>query len=63
MADFHKKEKFTYKDISNLILSRTEESLYLEFKRAEALSQDNKYEIAKDVCAFANSDGESLNNS
>ncbi|MGP8216593.1 MAG: helix-turn-helix domain-containing protein [Bacteroidia bacterium] len=46
-------------DIENLITSQAEESTYLEFKAAAALSKTDKTktEITKDVSAFANADG------
>ncbi len=44
-------------DIDQYISSLAEESINLEFKRGDALSDKNKAEIAKDVSAFANSDG------
>ncbi|MFH0895251.1 MAG: ATP-binding protein, partial [Bacteroidota bacterium] len=58
MEEFLKKI-FTQKDIDNLISSNAEESTHLEFKRGDALNKDDKTknEIAKDISAFANSDG------
>lgn len=53
------KENFTQQDIENLIISRLEESINIEFKSAGALSfkESDIKEISKDVSAFANSDG------
>jgi predicted HTH transcriptional regulator len=53
------KVDFQIQDLQRLIDDSAEESINLEFKSAEALeSKDhNKKEIAKDVSAFANSDG------
>ena len=55
---------FTQDDIDNYISSQAEESINLDFKRGDALrkSTENdkdkiKADIAKDVSAFANSDG------
>lgn len=59
MKDFFEKEEYSEADINQLINDSIEESLYLEFKAADALGTANgkKKEIAKDVSAFANSDG------
>ncbi|OXG05107.1 putative DNA-binding protein [Flavobacterium araucananum] len=45
--------------LNNLIESKLEESLYLEYKSAASLDKQNNKttEISKDVSAFANSDG------
>jgi hypothetical protein len=53
------KTEFSESDILDIISSRTEESINIEFKSANALSEDKsaKKEISKDVSAFANSDG------
>lgn len=53
------KEIYTIKDIQYLIDNGVEESIHLDFKAAGALAKDDKKknEIAKDVSAFANSDG------
>lgn len=51
------KTEFTQEDILGLITSRTEESTYIDFKDARALSSNEGKEISKDVSAFANSDG------
>lgn len=50
---------YNQKDIDELISSNKEESINLEFKRADSLkmTDSSKNEIAKDVSAFANSDG------
>lgn len=57
--DLFSKSKYSQADINNLVASSVEESLYLEFKRSQSLSdkENVKVEIAKDVSAFANSDG------
>lgn len=59
MKDLLTKETFTEKDIHDLIDNEIEESIYLDFKAAEALgkSDGKRKEISKDVSAFANSDG------
>lgn len=53
-------EEWTEDDLSELIALKQEESVQLEFKRAESLDaadQRKKTEISKDVSAFANSAG------
>lgn len=57
--DFFEKEEYNIDDITALIDNEAEESVHLDFKAAGALSKDDKKktEIAKDVSAFANSDG------
>ena len=57
--DFFEKEEYNIDDITALIDNEAEESVHLDFKAAGALSKDykKKTEIAKDVSAFANSDG------
>lgn len=56
---FIEKENFTEEDILNILNSKLEESINIEFKSSGALSKDNmvKKEISKDISAFANSDG------
>jgi predicted HTH transcriptional regulator len=51
--------EWSEKDLLELISSKYEESLQLDFKRAESLdsSEKKKIEISKDVSAFANSAG------
>lgn len=51
--------EYNIEDICSLIRNEAEESVYLEFKAAGSLSKEpkKKEEIAKDVSAFANSDG------
>ena len=51
--------KYTKAHIDYLIRSRAEESIHIEFKAGPALdwTDSRKKEIAKDVSAFANSDG------
>lgn len=50
---------FNEADIQGIVNSKMEESIYLEFKASGALAttDSKKDEIAKDVSAFANSDG------
>jgi hypothetical protein len=50
---------YKQKDIESLIINNTEESINLEFKSSGALNSEPKFkkEIAKDISAFANSDG------
>ena len=57
--DFFEKEDYNIDDIIALIDNEAEESVHLDFKAAGSLSKDDKKkaEIAKDVSAFANSDG------
>lgn len=57
--DFFEKTEYSIDDLTALIDNEAEESAHLEFKEARALSKDDKkkIEIAKDVSAFANSDG------
>ena len=57
--NFLEKEEYNIDDITALIKNEAEESVHLDFKAAGALSKDDKKkeEIAKDVSAFANSDG------
>lgn len=57
--NFFVKETFIEHDIDSLISSKAEESLYLEFKSSGSfgVTDQKKNEIAKDVSAFANSDG------
>jgi hypothetical protein len=53
------KEDFIEDDLKELINSKTEESINIEFKASGALSMSSgaKKEISKDVSSFANSDG------
>lgn len=56
---------FTQNDIDNYISSNSEESINLDFKRGDSLRKGSvenekeriKFDISKDVSAFANSDG------
>lgn len=59
MITILEKDEITENDIQLLINTGAEESINLEFKSAESLSQNDKKksEIAKDVSAFANSAG------
>lgn len=56
---FFEKTEYNIDDITALIYNAAEESVHLDFKAAGSLSKDDKKkaEIAKDVSAFANSDG------
>ena len=48
----------TLQDLKNMIKNQIQENIHLDYKRSSALSlQNNHKEIAKDVSAFANSDG------
>ena len=53
------KQSINEKYIEGLIRGKIQESLYLDYKRSEALENTEycKKEISKDVSAFANSDG------
>jgi len=57
--DFYNKDNYTLEDIESLIKNEVEESLYLDYKEARALSKTDKarLDITKDVSSFANSDG------
>lgn len=57
--DFFDKTEYSIDDITALIDNEAEESVHLDFKASGSLSKDDKKkaEIAKDVSAFANSDG------
>jgi len=57
--DLFEKTEYTEEDLRELISSQAEESIHLDFKAAGALDKTNekRAEIAKDVSAFANSDG------
>lgn len=46
-------------DLKNLIINQVEENIHLDYKSAESLlkTDGKKKEIAKDISAFANSDG------
>ena len=59
MKDFFEKEEYTEDDINRIVSEKWEESLNLEFKSSEELSNTDpkKKEISKDVSAFANSAG------
>ncbi len=56
---FNDIKEYSIDDIQSLIDNGVEESVHLEFKQAGALAKSNSVikEIAKDVSAFANSDG------
>ena len=47
----------TLADIESLIRDQVSEDIHLDYKASPALSPNNRDEIAKDVSAFANSDG------
>lgn len=57
--EIHKLDSYDLDFLQSLIDNEIEESIHIEFKRAEALSKKDsaKKEISKDVSAFANSDG------
>ena len=57
--NFIDKTEYFIDDIKTLIKNEAEESVHLDFKATGSLSKDDrkKSEIAKDVSAFANSDG------
>lgn len=59
MISLLKKEILDQSDIELIIKNQTEESTYLEFKSADSLinSDRNKFQISREVSAFANSDG------
>lgn len=59
MKDFFDKVDYSQADIENLITIGAEESINLDFKSGDSLANTDgkKNEIAKDVSAFANSDG------
>ncbi len=59
MKSFYEREDYDMTSIQQLIEYEVEESIYLDFKEARALSKEGnkKIEISKDVAAFANSDG------
>ena len=59
MALFQDLTEYTPADIQSLIDNNVEESIHLDFKASQALekTEKKKDEIAKDVSAFANSDG------
>lgn len=44
-------------EVKALVAGRIPESLYLDYKRSEALKRGDTTELTKDVSAFANSDG------
>src|SRR5437016_5875616 len=50
---------FTEAELSQMILNQIEESLHLDYKGGDSLivTPSKKKEIAKDISAFANSDG------
>lgn len=57
--DFYSLKEYTISDIEQLIQDEVEENIHLDYKRCGSLSKEDKKrtEIAKDVSAFANSDG------
>lgn len=57
--EFFNKTDYNIEDVNSLIENEAEESVYLDFKASGSLSKEpkKKEEIAKDVSAFANSDG------
>jgi hypothetical protein len=59
MSELHKLENYDIETLTSFIKNEIEESIHIEFKSGEALSKTDskKKEVAKDVSAFANSDG------
>lgn len=59
MRSFYDKSEYSIDDLQSLIDNEVEESMYLDYKSAEALgkSDGKKKEISKDIASFANSDG------
>lgn len=57
--EIHKLDSYDLDFLQSLINNEIEESIHIEFKRAESLSKKDsvKKEISKDISAFANSDG------
>lgn len=57
--DFYRKDEYTIEDVKFLIANEIEENVHLDYKAAGSLTKEpkKKEEIAKDVSAFANSDG------
>lgn len=49
--------EWTQQRLEAMIANCAEESVYMDFKAAAALTNDKKKDICKDVSAFANSDG------
>lgn len=47
----------TRNEIAELVSNRVPEDIHLDYKSSRAIDQANRSEIAKDVSAFANSDG------
>jgi hypothetical protein len=56
---FYNKKEYTVDDLNSLITNEIEESINLDYKSAKSLDKSDrkKTEIAKDISAFANSDG------
>lgn len=56
---FYNKKEYTVEDLNSLISNGIEESINLDYKSAKSLDKSDrkKTEIAKDISAFANSDG------
>ena len=59
MKELHKLDNYDFEVLESFIKNSIEESAYIEFKAAGALSKKDhhKKEISKDISAFANSDG------
>ena len=59
MKELHKLGAYDFETVESFIKNSIEESIYIEFKAAGALSKNDsaKKEVSKDVSAFANSDG------
>lgn len=56
---FFERESYSVQDLENLIQNQIEESINLDYKSARSLDKTDgkKRELAKDISAFANSDG------
>ncbi len=59
ITGFFDKEEYSFEDLQKLIQDQIEESINLDYKSAKSLDTagTKKREIAKDISAFANSDG------
>lgn len=47
----------TKEDVEQLVANKVPEDIHLDYKRSDAVNHNQRNEIAKDVSAFANSDG------
>lgn len=57
--DFYQKDNYSLADIEYLIRNEVEEDVHLDYKEKRALAKTDsaRFDITKDVSAFANSDG------